>query len=1162
MPATEEVLLKLTGDPRGATQALDDVKTAWASLGRFLQKGQKTLKGVSTQMARTSKSSVDLAQKFSQVGKAGRFLTIVFGGLAAMGGKLIQSTSRVAMRNEVLALSLYTVGKNAGWGREELDYFTQAVKDLGITTSQARLGLTRMLQGQLDLTQATDLARTAQNLAVIAGENSSETFGNMLEAIVSLQPRMLRQYGIVTTLKQALGDLANSTDATEKRQGMLNYVLEEGARSAGVYEAAMGVVGKRITSIPRLVEEAKASFGKHFLPMIGAGIDMLSRLLKTFQNLPEPVQKFLAMLTMLGTTFATLMASFGGALVMLPLLISGLTALAGVLGVTATTIGGMLLGVLSAVAPYVLAIGAAVGALLVVLTALRSAWEDNWGGIRMAIQHTLDLIGPRIQGIIGMFKEWGKVFGEQARLIWGDVKKILEPIFGRLTRFIRSINWAEMFTTFRDAINVVGNYISALLETIHNLLQGKGLRSFMPLREAMIDVLTLIALVWKKYIARAFLWGYNLILQVARGIVKAAQSVLVAAMNFVGKVIGWFLKPGSAPLRGPLSNIISWAQGVMNTYLRAFATADFGIMNEALAPIQEALESALQAGDISGVEFAQVFQQVRTQVAALISDFRTTGEISESALGSIAETLGEGSEELVQYLRLQLQHQQALEHLADAQQEYSEYERRGAVPLDIKRKLEAAREAAALAEDQVNWQREYLAMQQSSIDLQLRLVQAIEALTAAVSGEAPVAAEEPAAGGAGVGDLGLGGLGDLDLSELQGGAAEMSGIIGEMSAEFLAMRAEIDGMVTSFENWLALPFNEQMAKLAAKLTEITGVDFVGYWEDIERFFAKVDRDGLLVVIIDWLGKGVDWLEENWPEFSEKVEEYIVNALVAAFEALGEKAADWLELFITWYDGILEDFKTWMDTNFGKWGTDWAYNMGRAMGKMLEILTVTIPLWVARLIVWFFKILNGLLNWFIAYAPILGTALWTAFVIALTEWLALMWENLQTWEDELLDYMEELMREFVRGVLENAPDWLANLVQVGYMIVEKIKTGLRQAWGSLMALARRLAAQLAAVWPFSEPKDRRSPLRNLHRAGEAIVNNIASGMDFKPLRDALRSELAGINASLGMGGTSISQTFGDVVFPNVRSGRDALGVRRTLDRRAMEASMMGRTAGAF
>jgi hypothetical protein len=108
----------------------------------------------------------------------------------------------------------------------------------------------------------------------------------------------------------------------------------------------------------------------------------------------------------------------------------------------------------------------------------------------------------------------------------------------------------------------------------------------------------------------------------------------------------------------------------------------------------------------------------------------------------------------------------------------------------------------------------------------------------------------------------------------------------------------------------------------------------------------------------------------------------------------------------------------------------------------------------------------------------------------------------------------------------------------------------------------LLRKLIGLLPASEPKDPSSPLRGLAKRGQAFVKNFAAGMDFTPVMSTLQLELARTQRVLAgagaAGGSTLTQNFGDVVFPNVRDGRDALGVRRGLQQMALEASMVGRT----
>jgi len=1112
MGATEEVVLKLSGDSAGAVNALKQVQNL---LG-------------------------PLKQKMDQVSNAGKTMAAVFGGLSAAGTKLIQSTSQVAMRNEVLATSLYTVGERAGYSRQELDGLTDQVKGLGITTSNSRLSLTRMIQSQLDLSKATDLARTSQDLAVIAGENSSATYGNMMEAITSLQPRLLRQYGIVATTDQILGDLAKSTDSVAKRNRFMQYVLEEGAKVAGVYEASMGVVGKQLTSFPRYIEEAKAALGKHFIPVIGKGAAILKQLITWFEKLPEPVQALIARLILFGTAGSAIIAAVGGLLALLPLIVSGFAAVAGAAGPLLAIFAGL---------------AAAVAGLVIVGRVLRSAWEEDWGGIRTAVVGAWTQIKPLVDRLLALFRAWGDrlsgQFREVGAALWDLVTNILTPLFGNIGSLLASIDWNSLFGTLSDALNVALGHISAWLQTINGLLRGEGFQAFAPLHDAFIDVLTMIALTWDKYVKRALAWGYNLVVQITNGIIRAAQSVLVAAMNTIGKIVGRFLAPGSPPQEGPLSQIVKWGQGLMNTYFKSFALADFGLMRDSLSPIQSALESALSAGDIDEAEFGQIFGTVREQVAALISNFRETGQISEEALGQIAESLGPGSEELTKYLRLQLEHQQTLERLKSVQEEVAAAEEAGFIPAELKKKLRAAQDAANVAKDELDWQREYLAMQQESVDLQSRLAATLDKVGDALG---------RLAGGEEVGAAGAGGIDDVlgfDAGALGAVGKELQGvkaIIGGMTPEFEAMRGKVVGFIAGIREFLTLPFDEKLMLVAQYLQTATGIDFPGFLQAIFDVVENINENGLLEAIQGWIDQGLDYVKDNWEDWAAHIATFVFKAFQAAIEFINERVEEAKLSLVTWMGTIFAMFLMWIEQKYLEWARSIFNLFVRMMVQFITLLRSTASRWTSELVTW----LKGIIESFVSQARS-KIADWADGMRKVGEVIV---EKIRKGIEKAWESMIEWLRNLVWGLREELIEWTSVFSAVGEAIVGWIKHGIDSCWMALVAWFKELLRKLRDCLPGSEPKDPTSPLRNLALAGKALAENFAAGIDFSPVRTALMSELKRTQntATAAMGPVTIEQTFGDLSFPNVRDGQGALGVRRGIDRRALEAGMMARTGG--
>lgn len=1112
MGITEEILLLITGDSKSAQQALQGLQ-----------------------------SRLDpLKQKIDEVGRAGKQLAFTFGALSAAGGALIKSTAQVAMRNEVLAVGLYTVGQQAGYSRIELDSLVDGVKAMGITTSNARLSLVRMIQAELDLSKATDMARTSQDLAGIAGQNSSEAYSTIMEAVSALQPRLLRQYGIVATTNQILGDLADSTDTAAKRQRFFDYILEEGTKVAGTYKNMMGVVGKQITSIPRYVEEAKAALGKHFIPIIGKGVAVLSTLLKWFEALPEPVQKFIAQLILLGTAGAAIIAAFGGLLAILPAIISGFGVVSGALGTIA------------AIAAPLIAI---IGGLIAVGAALASAWKQDWGGLRSTIENTYATVKPYIDQLITLIRLWGMRFvgriKEVGSALWGLVRGILEPLFTRATQILKSIDWSSAFTTLLDTLNAVAGFIDAWLKAIAGLLRGEGASAFEPLQDAAVNVLTAIALLWQKYISKAAAWGWNLIVQIANGISKAAQSVLTSVMRTIGNIIGMFLAPGSPPKKGPLSRIVEWGKGVMNTYIKSFALADFSLFRDALEPFKTALESALSAGDISQDQFGELFQSVRSQVAALIASFRKTGEISEEALGRIAETLGEGSEELVKYLRLQLEHQKALENLKSVQEEVAEAEEKGFVSAELKEKLKSAENAADAAKEEVEWQKEYLALQQEGVDLQAKLASTMGRLADSIDKLAGGADE--ALSGTGTGGLAEA-LGAGDLGGITDGLASVKDTIAGMSPEFAAMKKRVEEWITKVQTFLTLPFDEKLRLIAQYLQDSTGIDFPGFLQKIFTVAEQIDEKGLLGAIQSWIDKGLAYIDDNWKDWAESIKDFLGAAFQEAVKLLLKEIEDAKQSVIDWFHGIITRFLLWVESKREEWAQNLKDHIHRMMTHLMNMLSAGAPEWISKFVAWFKNIITNFVNkvrdrisgWVDGLKKV-GTKI----VDKIKEGLTNAWD--------MVSYLGNLFSTLATNLIEGG--WLAKVADVGAAIVERIKEGIAGAWDAFIAWLVRRIQGIADLLPWSEPKDPQSPLRGLSKSGKAMVENFASGITLSPVRSALVRELGRTQGALArsVGATTIYQNIeGGLNFPNVTSGRDAAGVRREIDTQALRAGMMART----
>lgn len=278
------------------------------------------------QAARGSKSELDsLGQQFDFI--AGRASLAMNAFIAFAGVMGLKAAADVAARNETLGVTLDIIAKNAGYTTEAISQYEEGLKKLGITTSAARNSLTQMIQSGLQVgpaieggrSQIEQLARASQDLAVVSGENSSQTLQRLITNIQQLDTMGLRWMGIVVDMEKAtndyamsLGKTAGALTSSERQQALLNATMEKAGGLAGAYEASMNTVGKQLSSMSRYQEEAAAAIGETLLPAYGQLVRGATEFLKVTKDVAEAVAENGTVAELLASTIETVFAVVGG----------------------------------------------------------------------------------------------------------------------------------------------------------------------------------------------------------------------------------------------------------------------------------------------------------------------------------------------------------------------------------------------------------------------------------------------------------------------------------------------------------------------------------------------------------------------------------------------------------------------------------------------------------------------------------------------------------------------------------------------------------------------------------------------------------------------------------------------------------------------------------
>ncbi len=243
-------------------------------------------KGLKKAEGQAKKAGSKIGGIFKQAFSFGLGMGLV-SGFKSLGGAITDFVNTAA-RTDVLNVAMQSVAKASGYAITALREQKEAVMDLGIAEQEATQILTRFMQAQLNTADAAKLARVAQDAAVIAGYNSSQAAEQMTEAIAKLRPELLSAFGMTRNMNEIYSDYAKTIGKTttqlvdaEKKQAILNYILKEGEKIAGTYEASMGVVGKQISSLPRYWDTLKNAIAKPLaLPALSVIVEAVTNGLK------------------------------------------------------------------------------------------------------------------------------------------------------------------------------------------------------------------------------------------------------------------------------------------------------------------------------------------------------------------------------------------------------------------------------------------------------------------------------------------------------------------------------------------------------------------------------------------------------------------------------------------------------------------------------------------------------------------------------------------------------------------------------------------------------------------------------------------------------------------------------------------------------------------
>lgn len=256
-----------------------DIDSASSSLDRFTKSSKSADQAsgsLTTESRNTSKSLADVAREgdksSASVSKLAGAAKLAAGAFA--GIKLTALISDITMANsrfEQLGMVMGVVGRNASLSQDQVNAYAKEVEAMGISMTESRQTVIKMISAQMDLSRASELARLAQDAAVIANTNSSDALGRLVYGLQSGQVEILRNMGLNVNFAKSYEDLADqmgiATDQlteADKIQARTNATMAAGIGIAGAYDASMENAGKQLGSTTRYMQDLGVMWGEVF----------------------------------------------------------------------------------------------------------------------------------------------------------------------------------------------------------------------------------------------------------------------------------------------------------------------------------------------------------------------------------------------------------------------------------------------------------------------------------------------------------------------------------------------------------------------------------------------------------------------------------------------------------------------------------------------------------------------------------------------------------------------------------------------------------------------------------------------------------------------------------------------------------------------------------
>lgn len=277
---------------------------------------------------------------------------------------ILLAGAKLDMSNETIE----RLGQNLGYTTTQLEKYRDTLETANVFGSQQNSVIQAFMQtGLMPLIEATKFLNgeeglkgfsiTVKDLSAAMQISSSQGFQLVTNALVKLNDESLRQLGIEVNLLQkyqqkadALGKTAMELTEVEKRQVILNTIVQEGSKFMGVYADTYDTAGKNILSLTDVTANLREELGTQLQPAYKVATNTLLSFVKGVRDFVKENPNFVQNLVIGAAAIAGVVTAFVAASKIMAITTGAITLLKGAFAalsvqITATQLATGLLGI-------------------------------------------------------------------------------------------------------------------------------------------------------------------------------------------------------------------------------------------------------------------------------------------------------------------------------------------------------------------------------------------------------------------------------------------------------------------------------------------------------------------------------------------------------------------------------------------------------------------------------------------------------------------------------------------------------------------------------------------------------------------------------------------------------------------------------------------------